>query len=309
MGELSLRIFLRQELKDQGRADAAAAGWGGDRFAVYEGKDGRLVAWITEWDAAADAEEFRSALQGRGGWRVEAAGPGRVLAVRGTLPEERWAGVRTRLAVVPAERPANKEIDLKAIGAVPATMDEAALQEMLKNPVLQEQMEGLEKEPPAGEVSADGRVYTNPGLGFSIRLPESFTGWTLEKDPTPPFLVTISRLEEKVKISVGHQDLPAGYPAEAATEIVELGIKSALPGFQRLGGTDGQRDGFKLRDILFSATIENKRVLGVLRLMMRDSEMFMLIAAAPGDSWERYQESSLQIINTFRPTEPGAGKP
>ncbi|HSU82096.1 MAG TPA: hypothetical protein VLR69_06720, partial [Thermoanaerobaculia bacterium] len=113
------RIFLRQELKSTDPAYAAAAGWGGDRFAVYEKAGARLVVWITEWDGEADAGEFRAALQGLGGWRVEAAGPSRVLAVRGALPDERWAGVRARLAAVTAEGPANRDIDLKAIGAAP----------------------------------------------------------------------------------------------------------------------------------------------------------------------------------------------
>lgn len=121
MGELGLRIFLRQDLKSRDQADTAAAGWGGDRFAVYEKGGGRLIVWIAEWDSEADAGEFRAALQGLPGWRVETAGPTRVLAVRGSLPDETWARVRARLAAVAAEKPANKEIDLKAIGAAPAT--------------------------------------------------------------------------------------------------------------------------------------------------------------------------------------------
>jgi hypothetical protein len=119
MGESGLRIHLRENLKDADRASAAAAGWGGDRFAVYEKDGGRLVVWVTEWDTDADAGEFRSALAGLSGWRVGPAGPTRVLAVRGDLPEGLWAGVRARLAAAPAERPANKDIDLKAIGGEP----------------------------------------------------------------------------------------------------------------------------------------------------------------------------------------------
>ena len=132
MGELSLRIFLREGLKDPERANRAAAGWGGDRFAVYEndgekGAAGRRVVWITEWDTETDAGEFRDALAALPallGWHVESAGPTRVLAYRGNLPDERWAAVRARLAAVVAEKPANKEIDLKAIGAVPAVKPE-----------------------------------------------------------------------------------------------------------------------------------------------------------------------------------------
>ncbi|MFL6231519.1 MAG: hypothetical protein ACJ76N_00125 [Thermoanaerobaculia bacterium] len=119
MGELGLRILFHQNLKSREQATAAAAGWGGDRFAVYE-KDGRrLIVWITEWDAEADAMELRTALSSLLGWRAEPAGPTRVLAVRGSLPDEAWEKVRARLAAVAAERPANKEIDLKAIGARP----------------------------------------------------------------------------------------------------------------------------------------------------------------------------------------------
>jgi hypothetical protein len=124
MGELSVRIFLREGLKDAKRASAAAAGWGGDRFAVYQGAGGRKVVWITEWDTETDAGEFRSALEAMPGWKVESAGPTRVLALRGGLPDERWAAVRAKLAAVVAEKPANREIDLKAIGATPAVKEE-----------------------------------------------------------------------------------------------------------------------------------------------------------------------------------------
>ena len=122
MGELSLRILLREGLREglKTGAGGAAAGWGGDRFAVYEREGGRLVAWVSEWDTEADAGEFRSALAGLEGWRVEAAGPRRVVALRGTLAPERWEAVRARLAGADAAQPANKEIDLQAIGAAPA---------------------------------------------------------------------------------------------------------------------------------------------------------------------------------------------
>ena len=121
MGELGLRILFRQDLESREQADAAAAGWGGDRFAVYEKGGGRLIVWLTEWDTEADAGEFRSALQAVTGWRAEAAGPTRVLAVHGGLSDEAWTKVRARLAAVTVERPANREIDLKAIGASTAS--------------------------------------------------------------------------------------------------------------------------------------------------------------------------------------------
>ena len=120
MGELGMRILFRQDAATRGRAEVAAAGWGGDRFAVYEKNGGRWIVWLTEWDGESDAGEFRDALRSLTGWRAESAGPTRVLAVRGALPDEVWGKVRERLAAVTAEKPANKEIDLKAVGARPA---------------------------------------------------------------------------------------------------------------------------------------------------------------------------------------------
>jgi hypothetical protein len=123
LGELGIRIYLREGLGDVDRAAAAADGWGGDRFAVYEKKEGnRLIVWVSVWDTDADAGELRAALAGLPGWRVEAAGPRRVVAVhgsQGSLPPERWAAVRARLAAAAAEPPANRAIDLEAIGAAP----------------------------------------------------------------------------------------------------------------------------------------------------------------------------------------------
>ncbi|HVR95938.1 MAG TPA: hypothetical protein VMW27_04945 [Thermoanaerobaculia bacterium] len=89
LGEMGIRILLTGE-DQSGRktAETAAAGWGGDRFQVYE-KDGRRVlAWATEWDTEADAAEFETAARGLGAdWDVRRAGPKRVQVVRGVEGE------------------------------------------------------------------------------------------------------------------------------------------------------------------------------------------------------------------------------
>ncbi len=70
MGEKSVELFLRSHGVRQGRAVTAAAGWGGDRLAVYarEGHKGSKLAgtvgvWFTSWDEARDAAEFFEALE------------------------------------------------------------------------------------------------------------------------------------------------------------------------------------------------------------------------------------------------------
>ena len=123
MGELSIRSLLHAGGVEWERAGAAAEGWGGDRFAVYEKKDGgRLLVWVSEWDTDADAQEFQAALAGLGaGWQVAGVAPRRVVAVRGDLADERREAIRARLAASLVERPANRDVDLVAIGARPAS--------------------------------------------------------------------------------------------------------------------------------------------------------------------------------------------
>ncbi|MBW8873556.1 MAG: hypothetical protein JF614_01215 [Acidobacteria bacterium] len=123
MGELSIRSLLHGGGADRARAVVAAEGWGGDRFAVYEKKEGgRLLVWVSEWDTEADAQEFQATLASPGsGWQVAGVAPRRVVAIRGDLANERREAVRARLAAAPAERPANRDVDLVAIGAKPAS--------------------------------------------------------------------------------------------------------------------------------------------------------------------------------------------
>jgi hypothetical protein len=60
-GELQTQIWLRNAI-DAETGNAAAAGWGGDRFAVLQGPDDAWsVVMATDWDTQDDAREFRNA--------------------------------------------------------------------------------------------------------------------------------------------------------------------------------------------------------------------------------------------------------
>jgi hypothetical protein len=64
LGEFQLKVWLANAGagKGAGVADAAAAGWGGDRVALLDGPDGAAAVVIsTTWDTAQDALEFASA--------------------------------------------------------------------------------------------------------------------------------------------------------------------------------------------------------------------------------------------------------
>ncbi len=77
LGELNLNVWMAQENGPSASRDASE-GWGGDRFAMYEGPDDAwAIVWSTAWDSAADASEFAAAAE-----RVETdpGGDGLVLA-------------------------------------------------------------------------------------------------------------------------------------------------------------------------------------------------------------------------------------
>jgi hypothetical protein len=116
-GEATIQSLLRQSVREREKADAAAAGWGGDRFGIYERQGRRVLVWWTEWDSDADAREFQAAARKLGrDWRVETLSPRRVLVLRGDLDRKRRAALRARLAAAEAVTPANIGIDLKRMG-------------------------------------------------------------------------------------------------------------------------------------------------------------------------------------------------
>jgi hypothetical protein len=313
MGELGVRILLRGGSKNRDRADAAAAGWGGDRFAVYEREGGRLIVWLTEWDTETDAAEFRGALQGLSDWRLEAAGPAtRVLAVRGNLPDERWTEVRARLAAVAAERPPARDIDLKAVGGAPMEWSKADVEGMLKNPTFQERMEKSKaRELPAGALSADGRLYTNAALSFSIRVPESLQGWTIDPKPSrrTQTLVRISSPDPATRLAVTYMELPPGMPADGAGGLLEMAVQAMVAGYSRVRQERVERGGLTFEDTWFTAEINGKKVEGLFRYLARGSRAFLLIGAGQTEPWARQQAAALQILDTFTLLDPKSGTP
>lgn len=66
-GEWGCYLILDEFLNNQSESKQASAGWGGDRFALYEtGKpDEFFIAQLTAWDTPADAREFFDAYAKR----------------------------------------------------------------------------------------------------------------------------------------------------------------------------------------------------------------------------------------------------
>jgi hypothetical protein len=120
LGEATVATLLREGMKDGAKATAAAAGWGGDRFAVYEKEGRRILVWLTEWDSEADAREAVDAIKKLSGdWKIDALAPRRVLVTRGRLNGEERKALRTALAKAEAKAPANQAIDLSGFTKAP----------------------------------------------------------------------------------------------------------------------------------------------------------------------------------------------
>jgi hypothetical protein len=74
-GEAGYQTILDQFLMAPSASRRAAAGWGGDRFDVYEGNGGAVVIQMTAWDTEADASEFFEAYTQRTGLRYKQPKP------------------------------------------------------------------------------------------------------------------------------------------------------------------------------------------------------------------------------------------
>ena len=58
-GEWTYYLILDQFLNNSGESKRAAAGWSGDRYALYEGPAGKVfLAQVAMWDTESDAREF-----------------------------------------------------------------------------------------------------------------------------------------------------------------------------------------------------------------------------------------------------------
>ena len=70
LGEVNLGLFTRAPSDRQEFSalpeftNDAAAGWGGDRFALLGNEDARILHLVTSWDSETDTDEFIEALEG-----------------------------------------------------------------------------------------------------------------------------------------------------------------------------------------------------------------------------------------------------
>jgi hypothetical protein len=111
-GEWSLYLILDQFLKSSPDSKRAAAGWGGDRYAVYENQRGQVVyVSASAWDTEKDAREFFDAYVKRSRLRYPAAAlarPSSYTAFLSPPKEHVWVEVRkSRVLIIESSTPVN----------------------------------------------------------------------------------------------------------------------------------------------------------------------------------------------------------
>lgn len=309
MGELPIRILLREALGDAARAEAAAAGWGGDRFAVYERKsekDGRrLLAWITEWDSETDAAELAEAARHLGeDWKVERPAPQRVVLLRGELPEKQVAPLLQRLAQAKAERPANRGIDLAALGIKDedkAGANPDKLVERLQDPMVRERIAELTGQSggkaATGAIAEDGVSFANPT--FSIRLPESAVaaGWQLVEAPSEGVVVMAQAGDSQSWIGFGQQTLPVdAFSMGDILSLFETGFRASVPDYKSLGGKEIETASGKVYESQFEGGDDEVRMRGLLRLYARGSVVVFGAGMSRQESWKEAEPVLRSIL-------------
>jgi hypothetical protein len=301
MGELPIRILLREALKDADRAEMASAGWGGDRFAVYQKKGEkngrRLLVWITEWDSEKDAAEFVVAARGLGdGWQIEQPAKQRVVVLRGEVPAKQREPLRQRLAKAAARRPANRAIDLAALGIKDedrAGSDPAKLAESLRDPAVRERIAELTGGAGLGEsegegtgtIDGEGRSYTGPS--FSLRLPEAAVaaGWQLMEAPSASVAVVARSSDSASWIGFGEQTVPeGGLDVETVLPLLEAGFRASVPGYKSLGGKTIESANGPAYEALFESGGEEP-LRGILRIYTRGTTLVFATGMAGLEGW------------------------
>lgn len=98
LGEFETRLFLYEHLRDVGTAAQGAKGWDGDRYQLVQVAGGNGLGWLTVWDSAVEAAEFRDLME-----RMVERRFGTAPGSGGTGASRRWTARGRRLSLTTAD--------------------------------------------------------------------------------------------------------------------------------------------------------------------------------------------------------------
>jgi|GEM_PF-412258 len=241
-GELGLRVLLSERSPETPAevAEAAAAGWGGDLYVLYELEGADYLAWVTEWDRAEDADEFMAlAREAFSEWRLDRSSPTRVVLVDSAMRggTERASAVAAtdaiekalagRFAAATAERMESTRGSLESIGISASDMPEPlGILELLN----------LSEDPAIGQLFAQGAEMGQGdalvGMMSDPEVQEQVAAMFSELGPDELAEVMAHPAMQEM-IAAQQEQMLAGRPevvlTESALEIPALGARLALP--------------------------------------------------------------------------------
>jgi hypothetical protein len=98
LGEFETRLFLFQHIGDVGTAAQGAKGWDGDRYQLVQVAGGNGIAWLTVWDSAIEAAEYRDLME-----RMVERRFGVATGTGGTGTTRQWTARGRRLSLTTAD--------------------------------------------------------------------------------------------------------------------------------------------------------------------------------------------------------------
>jgi hypothetical protein len=354
LGELGVRILLQEGLHDPRRGAVDAAGWRGDRFAVYrktmptpppppeapgsgtagngdhgggaeaagerdrQARPALLLAWITDWDTSADAARFAAAVTALGAdWLVEPAAGNRVVIVRGMAAGAEHARLTAALAGAQTDPPANRAIDPAAVdpqrqigapGKIVAARVAAGVFAQLDQPAIESRL---------GE---DGRTYSFPAIGLTLRLPTAMAGWRSMPPGSPAILLDVSAPRRSAFLQVAVIDLhQEGVSLAMLQYFVEEGMKSSIPGFAKVSGRTLDLGGVQGYELRFTAAGngtgngKGNEGLGTGRIYLRGTRYLSIMTFARSELWAELEPSVTELFDSVAlapaPGPPAAGPP
>jgi hypothetical protein len=342
LGELGIRILLQEGLHDPQRGAVAAAGWRGDRFAVYrkiapapappdargasdpgsarrgggqagggnrEAQPPPLLAWIADWATDDDAARFAAAVAALGSdWLVDRAAGNRVVVLRGTVAGAERAALAATLASAHTEPAANRAIDPAAIDAqrkigAPGKLIAARVAA---------RTEAAQDQPVVeGRLGEDRRTYSFPALGLTLRLPAAMAGWSSKPAPSPSVLLNLYAPQSGTFLQVTTIEMrQPGLSLEMIEPLIEEGMRSSIPGFAKLDGHLIDLGGQQAYELRFMVTFEHRQGLGLGRLFLRGGRFLSVIAMARTERWAAMEPSIKELLDSvaFAPA-PGPAAP
>ncbi|HEY3324477.1 MAG TPA: hypothetical protein VGP72_28760 [Planctomycetota bacterium] len=357
LGELSIRTLLREAVKDDKKAATAAAGWGGDQFAVYQKDNNAVLLWITEWDSNQDCKEFKEAAGTLGqDWTIDNCRPSRVVVIRGKLQAPELEAVKTKLAAAKAQVPDNKAIDLASLGikGQPAEkqpevaggnmqksieellngkdggldlaklMKDPNIQKMaegmlkgnkddggldlgalMQNPMVQEMAKNmLSQERPKGQLSDDGRTYTNAQIGIEFKLPDAQNDWQFQKQAPPMLAAAANNEKEGLQVTLAAQPMPMAIDVAEMGDMMEIGFKMAVENYKKIEIGPGEWNGKKGCNAQYEGTLNGTRMRFVQRLFTAGSTMVVVSAVVPTDKWDKAEKSINAVFSGLKFVAP-----